>query len=67
MSEDDMEEMSNQFSEMFNNMGGIDGMNMQNDFTNEDIDDEKENKNNLFNLSNMFNLSSFMVVFIYTL
>lgn len=60
MSEEEMEEMSNQFSDMFNNMGGMDGLSMDEDITYEDSElDKKGKKNNFFNLSNMFNISPF--------
>ena len=49
-----MEEMSNQFSDMFNNMGGMDGFPIDealNDQS-EDDDGDNEKKGNFFNLSN---------------
>lgn len=61
MSEEEMEEMSNQFSDMFNNMGGMDGFPIDealNDQS-EDDDEDNEKKGNFFNLSNMFNISPF--------
>ena len=61
MSEEEMEEMSNQFSDMFNNMGGMDGLPIDealNDQS-EDDDGDNEKKGNFFNLSNMFNISPF--------
>ena len=61
MSEEEMEEMSNQFSDMFNNMGGMDGFPIDealNDQS-EDDDGDNEKKGNFFNLSNMFNISPF--------
>ena len=61
MSEEEMEEMSNQFSDMFNNMGGMDGFPIDealNDQS-EDDDEDNEKKGNIFNLSNMFNISPF--------
>lgn len=60
MSEEEMEEMSNQFSDMFNNMGGLDSFSMNDPLVNNDENTEEENNNNnLFNLSNMFNMSNF--------
>ena len=60
MSEEEMEEMSNQFSDMFNNMGGLDSFSMNDPLVNNDENTEEENNNNnLFNLSNMFNVSNF--------
>lgn len=60
MSEEEMEEMSNQFSDMFNNMGGLDSFSMNDPLVNNDENTEEENSNNnLFNLSNMFNMSNF--------
>lgn len=60
MSEEEMEEMSNQFSDMFNNMGGMDELSMDENFVNDNSNsDEKDKKNNFFNLSNMFNISPF--------
>lgn len=60
MSEEEMEEMSNQFSDMFNNMDGLDSFSMNDPLVNNDENTEEENNNNnLFNLSNMFNMSNF--------
>ena len=60
MSEEEMEEMSNQFSDMFNNMGSMDGLSMDDDLSYENNNlDEKNKKNNFFNLSSMFNISPF--------
>lgn len=61
MSEEEMEEMSNQFSDMFNNMGGMDGfpINEALNDQSEDDDGDNEKKGNFFNLSNMFNISPF--------
>lgn len=62
MSEEDMEEMSNQFSNMMNNMNATDGFSMEDNLNiddNFDEDDDEKNKNKFFNLSNMFNLSNF--------
>ena len=60
MSEEEMEEMSNQFSDMFNSMGSMDGLPMDEELSYENDNlDEKDKKNNFFNLSNMFNISPF--------
>ena len=60
MSEEEMEEMSNQFSDMFNSMGSMDGLSMDDDLSYENNNlDEKNKKNNFFNLSSMFNISPF--------
>ncbi len=61
MSEEEMEEMSNQFSDMFNNMGGIDSFQMDESLNDQDVNDDenKEKKGGFFNLSNMFNISPF--------
>ena len=60
MSEEEMEEMSNQFSDMFNNMDGLDSFSMNDPLVNNDENTgEENNNNNLFNLSNMFNMSNF--------
>ena len=61
MSEEEMEEMSNQFSDMFNNMGGMDGFPIDEALNdqNESDDEDNEKKGNFFNLSNMFNISPF--------
>lgn len=61
MSEEEMEEMSNQFSDMFNNMGGIDGFPIDEALNDqgENDDEDNEKKGNFFNLSNMFNISPF--------
>ncbi len=57
MSDEEMEEMSNQFSEMFNNMGGMEPIDMEENLNNDDPGNE--NKNNFFNISNMFNMNPF--------
>ena len=61
MSEEEMEEMSNQFSDMFNNMGGMDGFPIDEALNDQSEDDDGDNdkKGNFFNLSNMFNISPF--------
>ncbi len=62
MSEEEMEEMSNQFSDMFNNMSGIDSFQMDESLNDQDINDDEtkeEKKGGFFNLSNMFNVSPF--------
>ena len=60
MSEEEMEEMSNQFSDMFNSMGSMDGLSMDEELSYENNNlDEKNKKNNFFNLSSMFNISPF--------
>ena len=61
MSEEEMEEMSNQFSDMFNNMGGMNSFPIDEALNNqtEDDDENNEKKGNFFNLSNMFNISPF--------
>ena len=62
MSEEEMEEMSNQFSDMFNNMSGIDSFQMDESLNDQEINDgetKEEKKGGFFNLSNMFNVSPF--------
>ena len=51
MSEEEMEDMSNQFNEMLNNMGGMPPFPINNE--DENINDD-ENKNGFFDLSKMF-------------
>ena len=51
MSEEEMEDMSNQFNEMLNNMGGMPPFPVKNE--DENINDD-ENKNGFFDLSKMF-------------
>lgn len=60
MSQEEMEEMSNQFSDMFNSMGSMDGLSMDEELSYENNNlDEKDKKNNFFNLSSIFNISPF--------
>ena len=58
MSEEEMEDMSNQFNEMLNNMGGMPPFPVNNE--DENINDD-ENKNGFFDLSKMFAFSKFFI------